>query len=56
MLADAFPRQPFDARLARLAPAVDAQRGAVEVTFAIDGNRRDFLREDMTLSVEAITG
>jgi HlyD family secretion protein len=56
VLADAFPQQPFDARLARLAPAVDAQRGAVEVTFTIEGKGPDFLREDMTLSVEAITG
>lgn len=56
VLADAFPQQPFDARLARLAPAVDAQRGAVEVTFTIEGTGPDFLREDMTLSVEAITG
>ncbi len=56
VLADAYPQQPFDARLVRLAPAVDAQRGAVEVRFAIDGAAPGFLREDMTLSIETITG
>lgn len=56
VLADAYPLQPFDARLARLAPAVDAQRGAVEVIFTIEGAVPAFLREDMTLSVETITG
>jgi len=56
VLADAYPLQPFDARLARLATAVDAQRGAVEVRFAVVGEVPDFLREDMTLSIETITG
>lgn len=56
VLADAYPLQPFDARLARLAPAVDAQRGAVEVIFTIEGTVPAFLREDMTLSIETITG
>ena len=56
VLADAYPQQPFDARLVRLAPAIDAQRGAVEVRFAIDGAAPGFLREDMTLSIETITG
>jgi len=56
VLADAYPQQPFDARLVRLAPAIDAQRGAVEVRFSIDGAVPGFLREDMTLSIETITG
>ncbi len=56
VLADAYPLQPFDARLARLAPAVDAQRGAVEIIFTIEGAVPTVLREDMTLSVETITG
>jgi HlyD family secretion protein len=42
--------------LARVAPAVDAARGAVEVVFTPVGAPPDFLREDMTLSVEAVTG
>ncbi|KPF48605.1 hypothetical protein IP87_06540 [beta proteobacterium AAP121] len=56
VLADAYPLQPFRAVLARLAPGVDAARGAVEVVFTPDGAAPGFLREDMTLSVEAITG
>ena len=55
VLADAYPKQPFDAQLVRLAPAVDAQRGAVEATYVVDP-APSFLREDMTLSVETITG
>ena len=38
-----------------LAPAVDAQRGAIEVKFALTGDVPAFLREDMTLSVEVET-
>lgn len=55
VLADAFPEQRFAARVLSLAPAVDAQRGAIEVKFALDGAAPDFLREDMTLSVEVET-
>jgi HlyD family secretion protein len=39
-----------------VAPAVDAARGAVEVVFVPVGTPPEFLREDMTLSVEAVTG
>jgi HlyD family secretion protein len=56
VLADAYPQQAFDALLARVAPAVDAARGAVEVVFVPVGTPPEFLREDMTLSVEAVTG
>ncbi len=56
VLADAYPAQPFDAVLARIAPGVDPARGAVEVIFTPSGAAPAFLREDMTLSVEAITG
>ena len=56
VLADAYPQRPFDARLERLAPAIDAARGSVEVSFSVEGTAPDFLREDMTLSVEAVTG
>lgn len=55
-VADAFPGQRFAARVISLAPSVDAQRGAIEVKFALDGTPPDFLREDMTLSVEVQTG
>ena len=57
VVADAFPDQRFAARVLSLAPAVDAQRGAIEVKFALaDGTPPAFLREDMTLSVEVQTG
>lgn len=55
VLADAFPAQRFKARVLSLAPAVDAQRGAIEVKFALDGEAPAFLREDMTLSIEVET-
>jgi HlyD family secretion protein len=54
VVADAFPQQPFDARLARLAPGVDVQRGTVEVKFDVPAPP-PFLREDMTLSMQVVT-
>ncbi|MDD2712617.1 MAG: efflux RND transporter periplasmic adaptor subunit [Simplicispira sp.] len=56
VVADAFPGERFAARVLRIAPAVDAQRGAIEVKFALDGPAPAYLREDMTLSVEVETG
>ena len=56
VVADAFPEQRFAARVLSIAPAVDAERGAIEVKFALSGARPAFLREDMTLSVEVETG
>ncbi len=55
VLADAYPRQPFEAVVDRLAPAVNAQSGAVEVTLRLLGERPAFVREDMTLSIEVVT-
>lgn len=55
VVADAFPDQRFAAQVLSLAPAVDAQRGAIEVKFALQGQPPAFLREDMTLSVEVET-
>jgi HlyD family secretion protein len=55
VLADAFPGSVFSATVLSLAPAVDAQRGAIEVKLALTGKAPDFLREDMTLSVEVET-
>lgn len=52
--ADAFPDQLFAARILRIAPLVDAQRGAVEIKFSLP-QVPAFLREDMTLSVEVET-
>ncbi|AVO41513.1 efflux RND transporter periplasmic adaptor subunit [Simplicispira suum] len=56
VVADAFPGQRFAARVLSIAPAVDAQRGAIEVKFALASEPPAFLREDMTLSVEVETG
>ena len=56
VVADAFPGQRFAASVLSLAPAVDAQRGAIEVKFALADTPPAFLREDMTLSVEVQTG
>ncbi len=53
--ADAFEDQRFAARVLSIAPAVDAQRGAIEVKLALDGPAPAYLREDMTLSVEVET-
>lgn len=55
VVADAFATQRFAARVLAIAPAVDAQRGAVEVKFALVQAPPAFLREDMTLSVEVET-
>jgi HlyD family secretion protein len=51
VLADAYPTQPFMARVLSIAPRVDAQRGAIEVKFALPQPLPAFLREDMTVSV-----
>jgi HlyD family secretion protein len=61
VVADAFPQQPFGARLARIAPRVDAQRGAVDLRFVLDAPASSpapappFLREDMTLAIAVVT-
>jgi HlyD family secretion protein len=55
VVADAFPTQRFMARVLSIAPAVDAQRGAIEVRFALVEAAPAYLREDMTLSVEVET-
>ena len=54
-VADAYPGQSFDARLVYIAPAVDPQRGTVEVRLAVP-NPPAFLRPDMTVSVELVGG
>src|SRR3989344_1533508 len=55
LVADAFAGQRFAARVLTIAPSVDAQRGAIEVKFALEQQAPAFLREDMTLSVEVET-
>lgn len=56
VVADAFAGQRFAARVLSIAPSVDAQRGAIEVKFALEQQAPAFLREDMTVSVEVETG
>ena len=56
VVADAYPGRRFAARVLSIAPSVDAQRGAIEVKFALVGDAPTFLREDMTLSIEVETG
>jgi HlyD family secretion protein len=55
VVADAFTGQPFMAEVQSIAPLVDAQRGAVEVTLAVRPPMPTFLRQDMTLSVQVET-
>lgn len=52
--ADAYPQRTFDATLTYIAPAVDAQRGTVDLKLRVD-KALDFLRPDMTVSVEIVT-
>jgi HlyD family secretion protein len=52
--ADAYVDRPFDATLTFIAPAVDAQRGTVDLKLRVD-KAADTLRPDMTVSVEIIT-
>jgi len=51
--ADAYPAQPFAAQLSYIGPAVDLQRGTVEVRLAVQ-QPPAFLKPDMTVSVELI--
>jgi HlyD family secretion protein len=48
--ADAFPDSVFQARITRVAPAVDPARGTVEVELVVD-RPPTFLRPDMTVSI-----
>jgi len=49
--ADAFPQDVFDAEVSYIAPAVDAQRGSIEVRLRVP-TPPSFLRPDMTVSVD----
>ncbi|MBE0472597.1 HlyD family efflux transporter periplasmic adaptor subunit [Rhodoferax sp.] len=55
LVADAYADQRLAAKVLTISPAIDPQRGAVEVTLALDQTAPTFLREDMTLSVEVET-
>jgi HlyD family secretion protein len=49
--ADAFPQQLFDATVNYIAPAIDPERGSVEVRLAVP-KPPPFLKPDMTVSVD----
>ena len=53
--AEAFPANQFDAKVRYIAPAVDAQRGTVEVHLHV-AKPPDYLRPHMTVSVEVEVG
>jgi HlyD family secretion protein len=55
-VADAFSGQRLAATVLRIAPVVDAQRGAVEVRLRLNEAPPPFVREDMGFSVEVLTG
>jgi len=52
--ADAYPDQRFAAQLNYIAPAIDPQRGTVDLRLRVDPPV-DYLRTDMTVSVEIVT-
>ena len=52
---EAFPDRTFTATLAFIAPAVDPDRGTIEVHFEVD-EPPDYLRANMTVSVEVVVG
>jgi HlyD family secretion protein len=54
-VADAYPAQPFPAVISFIAPAIDPQRGTVDVRLKVDPVPA-FLRQDMTVSVNIETG
>ena len=49
--AEAFPQQKFPATLSFVAPAVDAERGTIEIRLTVP-DPPPYLRADMTVSVE----
>ena len=53
--ADAYPQARFKATLSYIAPAVDAQRGSVEVRLLIP-EPPVFLKHEMTVSIDIETG
>jgi HlyD family secretion protein len=54
-VADAFPDRPFDAVLSYIAPSIDTQRGSINIRVRVEPPP-DFLRQDMTVSVNIETG
>lgn len=55
VIADAYPEKSFPAWVNYIAPSIDPQRGTVELRLTVDPVP-DFLRQDMTVSVNVETG
>ena len=49
--ADAFPQDVFDAQVSYIAPAIDPQRGSIEVRLRVP-DPPAFLKPDMTVSID----
>ncbi len=54
-IADAYPSRPFPAEIGFIAPSIDPQRGSVDIRLTVSPVP-DFLRQDMTVSVNVETG
>jgi len=54
-IADAYPSRPFPASVTFIAPSIDPQRGSVDIRLTVTPVP-DFLRQDMTVSVNVETG
>lgn len=54
-VADAYPQQPFPARVSFIAPAIDPQRGSVDIRLRLQPVPA-FLLQDMTVTVTIETG
>lgn len=55
VVADAYPGRSFSAEIFHIAPAVDAERGSVEVKLRVPAPPA-FLKPDMTVSAEVLVG
>jgi len=54
-VADAYPARPFPAKVSFIAPSIDPARGTVDIRLTVVPVP-DFLRQDMTVSVNIETG
>ncbi len=54
-ITDAYPARPFPAQVSFIAPSVDPSRGTVDIRLTVNPVP-DFLRQDMTVSVNVETG
>jgi HlyD family secretion protein len=55
IIADAYPKHPFGARLTLIYPSIDAARAIVNARLIVD-QPPPFLRHDMTVSVDMLIG